>query len=114
MPSFRLFFALAACSAMGACVQAPTIPVPTCVMPTLAGRTAPFTQAQADKLNAENRAYRDCVSAYHEARKAVVDEHNAIAVANANAAQKLDDEFNRYVEALDAALATPKKPSKAE
>ena len=72
------------------------------------------SKADADKLNADNKSYQNCVNAYHNARKAVVEEHNAIAVANADAARKLDDEFNAYVETLNVNLAAREKASKGK
>ena len=109
----KSLLAISLLASAAAFAEAPTIPEPTCVKPLLPPGITPLSKAQADKLNADNKTYERCVTDYHNTRKALVDEHNAIAVANATAAKKLDEEFNSYVESLNASLAAREKASKA-
>ena len=121
---------LAACAlalpSLAAAAQAPAptpapaptvvvVPPPTCLRPVLPSFEKPLTKVQSDKLNADGKAYKSCVNTYFDARKAVVDEHNAIAQAHGKAAQALSAEFNGYVDELNAKLAAqPKQSSKKD
>ena len=105
--------AISLLASAAAFAQAPVIPEPVCVKPLIPPGVAPLSKAQADKLNADNKTYEKCVSTYYNARKAVVDEHTAIINANAAAGKKLNEEFNAYLDVLNASLAEREKAAKA-
>lgn len=68
-----------------------------------------MSKKESDKLNAENKSFQGCVKAYVNARKQIVDEHNAISKAHADAAMAAQTEFNAYVAELNANLAARSK-----
>ncbi|ROH92134.1 hypothetical protein ED208_07140 [Stagnimonas aquatica] len=80
-----------------------------CTRPVLLPPTKALSKKESEKLNADNKSYQDCVKAYVNARKAVVDEHNAISKAHADAAVAAQTEFNAYVTELNANLAAREK-----
>lgn len=106
-------FAALALVAVSAAAEGVPVPASTCTKPVIPAGDQPLLKVAADKLNAESKVYQTCVTAYHNARKAVVDEHNAIAQAHADAARKSDEDFNVYVDALNASIAARDKASKA-
>lgn len=79
-----------------------TVPPATCVKPVLPDATKPLDKAGSDKLNAETKAYQVCADTYLKARRAIAAKHQAIANANAEAANGLAGEFNSYAAALEA------------
>jgi hypothetical protein len=79
-----------------------TVPPATCVKPALPDATKPLEKADSDKLNAQTKAYQVCADTYLKARRATAAKHQAIANANADAANALAAEFNGYASALDA------------
>ena len=92
---------------------APTAVAPVnCTKPVLLPPTKTLSKKESDKLNADNKAFQDCIKAYVNARKAVVDEHNAIAKAHADAAVAAQIAFNDYVGELNANLAEREKAAK--
>lgn len=80
-----------------------------CTRPVLPSSTKALNKKESDKLNADNKSFQGCVKAYVGARKVVVDEHNAIAKAHADAAVAAQTEFNAYVADLNAHLAARAK-----
>ena len=102
--------------------QAPAAATPAVVVPPLTC-TAPAFPANFDKglnkkeseaFNAATKDYKKCMDSYFDARKVVVDQHNAIAKANADAAQAAAKQFNGFVEALNARIAAQGAKKKAE
>ena len=83
-----------------------------CTKPVLPPPTKTMSKKESDKLNADNKTFQDCIKAYVGARKVVVDEHNAIAKAHADAAVAAQTEFNAYVGELNANLAEREKAAK--
>jgi len=102
-------------SAQAPAPAAATAPAPatiapmSCPRPVLLPPTKALSKKESEKLNADNKSFQDCVKAYVGARKAVVDEHNAIAKAHADAAVAAQTEFNAYVTELNANLAAREK-----
>lgn len=88
---------------------APGVAAMSCARPVLLPPTKALSRKESEKLNADNKSFQDCVKAYVGARKAVVDEHNAIAKAHADAAVAAQTEFNAYVTELNANLAAREK-----
>ena len=114
-----LALGLLACStavlaqAPAAPAAAPTSVTPmNCTKPVLSPPTKALSKKESDKLNADNKAYQDCIKAYVNARKAVVDEHNTVAKAHADAAVAAQTAFNDYVGELNANLAEREKAAK--
>lgn len=96
--------------APAAAAPAPSTVAPmSCAKPVLLPPTKALSKKESEKLNADNKSFQDCVKAYVGARKAVVDEHNAIAKAHADAAVAAQAEFNAYVTELNANLAAREK-----
>jgi hypothetical protein len=81
----------------------------SCPRPVLLPPTKAMSKKESEKLNTDNKSFQDCVKAYVGARKAVVDEHNAISKAHADAAVAAQSEFNAYVTELNANLAAREK-----
>lgn len=90
---------LAACAGLDERVRASD-----CKRPSLIAAGQPISMKDADRLNAENRSYRDCVKSYVSREKAIVEKHQAIANAHASAANAASTEFNQYSESLKANL----------
>lgn len=96
-----------------AAAAAPTSVTPmNCTKPVLSPPSKALSKKESEKLNADNKAYQDCIKAYVGARKAVVDEHNAVAKAHADAAVAAQTAFNEYVGELNANLAEREKAAK--
>ena len=92
---------------------APTSVTPmNCTKPVLSPATKALSKKESEKLNADNKVYQDCIKAYVNARKAVVDEHNTVAKAHADAAVAAQTTFNEYVGELNANLAEREKAAK--
>ena len=89
-----------------AAAPAPAVPPHGCSAPEFpANFDKGLNKKQSDTFNAATKAYKKCMDDYFDARKAVVDQHNAIAKANADAAQAAAKEFNVFVDGLNARLA---------
>jgi hypothetical protein len=73
----------------------PAIPKPTCEKPEWPGRLASENQ---------NRAFVRKRDAYTECIKKYVSEHQALANAQAEAAKAAVDEYNKFVEELNAQI----------
>lgn len=100
-------------AAAPAATAAPTAVAPAnCTKPVLPPPTKTMSKKESDKLNADNKTFQECIKAYVGARKAVVDEHNTIAKAHADAAVAAQTAFNAYVEELNANLAEREKAAK--
>lgn len=87
---------------------APAVAVPplTCITPVFpANFDKGLNKKESDGFNAATKEYKKCMDAYFDARKAVVDQHNTIAKANADAAQAAAKQFNVFVDGLNARLA---------
>ena len=108
-----LLCSVAASAQAPAPVAAPatTVAPASCTKPVLSPPTKAMSKKESDKLNVDNKSYQDCVKAYVTARKAVVDEHNAVAKAHADAAVAAQTDFNTYVTELNANLAEREKAS---
>lgn len=82
---------LAACAGSEELVRASD-----CTRPSLIAAGQPIGKLDANRLNAENRAYRDCVKSYVSREKAIAEKHQTIANAHATAANVATAEFNQY------------------
>ena len=112
-------FALATFAAASAFAQ--TVPASTCERPELPSADKPLTDAAANKVNTASKAYVDCAAAYHAARKAAVDESNAViaraqanAQANVEAANKMQQEQKTFLADLNANVEAREKANKAK
>lgn len=90
---------LAACAGSELLVRASD-----CTRPSLTVVGQPIDKLDADRLNAENRSYRDCVKSYVSREKAIAEKHRAIASAHATAANAVTAEFNQYAKDLGSNL----------
>jgi hypothetical protein len=112
-------FALAALSSTAVLANEPP-PTPTCVRPEIPAADKNVTDAQAKQVNAASKAYTDCASAYHAARKQSVEAANAVmrqqeqlAKAHIEAANKLQGEVSAFIAELNANVAAREKAQKA-
>jgi peptidoglycan hydrolase CwlO-like protein len=76
---------------------AETIQANPCKTPDLSAIGTSLTKEQADTINANNKAYQECVQNY-------VNQQQALGNAHLQAAQDAAKQFNDYMKALNAKL----------
>jgi len=97
---------VAACSTWAAePAPAESIQANPCKAPDLSAIGTSLTKEQADAINADNKAYQDCVQNY-------VNQQQALGNAHLKAAKEAADEFNAYFKALNDKLGAMSGKSK--
>jgi|GEM_PF-2258286 len=110
-----------ALTAFAAQAQTPAA-APASAVPPLACTAPPFpanfdkglNKKESEGFNTATKEYKKCMDSYFDARKAVVDQHNAISKAHADAAQAAAKQFNGFVETLNARIAAQGAKKKGE
>lgn len=103
LASLLPFAAFAQIPAPAATATALSVPAHGCTQPTFpANFDKGLNKTESEAFNAANKDYKKCMDGFFAARKKVVDEHNAVSKAHADAAQAAVAEFNGYADALSA------------